>query len=177
MLAGNEIGNQLFLEGDNVNAVTVYKGLLGLDEATSWKLPIYYQIGLCFERLLQPDKALEAYGEIIRLGGKVTVKLEPSLQMVLDMARFRHDILSWKKTVDKPDDKIEEYEDAGILRPYSGDSALLTGVADALQDRIHPAMDYMGRVDMVNFWKFSKDGSGMKVLRPGSDVVGFTSLD
>jgi tetratricopeptide (TPR) repeat protein len=101
MLAGNEIGNQLFLEGDYINAITVYNGLLALDEAVSWKLPIHYQIGLCFERESQPDKAIKSYEDINALGQKTTAKLEPSLQMVVDMARFRNDILSWRKALDK----------------------------------------------------------------------------
>jgi tetratricopeptide (TPR) repeat protein len=101
MLAGNEIGNQLFLEGDYINAITVYNGLLALDEAVSWKLPIHYQIGLCFERESQPEKAIKSYDDINALGQKTTAKLEPSLQMVVDMARFRSDILSWRKSLDK----------------------------------------------------------------------------
>lgn len=112
MLAGNEIGNQLFLEGDYVNAVVVYRGLLSLDETINWKLPINYQLGLCFERLLQPDEAIKAYNEIIGLAQRNNSKLEPSLQMVVDMARFRSDILTWKKTVDKlapaPEPKVAD---------------------------------------------------------------------
>ncbi len=102
MLAGNEIGNQLFMENQWADAITVYQGLLGLDEAPSWKLPLSYQVGLCFEHALQPDEAIRKYQDIIVLSQKTTSKLEPSLQMVVDMARFRNDILSWKRTLDKP---------------------------------------------------------------------------
>jgi tetratricopeptide (TPR) repeat protein len=98
MIAGNEIGNQLFLEGDFINAVKVYKGLLALDESLPWKLPIHYQVGLCFERLMQPEEALKSYQQILSLSEKMESKIESSLQMVIDMARFRVDILSWKRT-------------------------------------------------------------------------------
>lgn len=98
MLAGNEIGNQLFLEGDYLNAITVYKGLLALDDALSWTLPLHYQIGLCFEKYLQPEEALKSYEEIVNLSQKSKDKLEASLQMVVDMARFRINVLSWKRT-------------------------------------------------------------------------------
>jgi tetratricopeptide (TPR) repeat protein len=101
MLAGNEIGNQLFLEGDFMGAIQVYKGLLRLDNSMTWMLPIHYQIGLCFERLLQPVEAIKTYDEIINLGQKSDSKLDENLQMVVDMARFRYDILSWKNSLDR----------------------------------------------------------------------------
>lgn len=101
MLAGNEIGNQLFLEGDYIHAVQVYKGLLGLDESLTWKLPIHYQIGLCFEHLLQTDEALKTYAEILSLGKKGGAKLDENLEMVVAMAQFRNEVLTWTKSVDR----------------------------------------------------------------------------
>lgn len=100
MLAGNEIGNQLFLDNDMVPALQVYRGLLNLDEGIAWKLPIYYQIGLCYEKQEYPVEAVNAYRAILSLAEKHP-NLEPSLKMVVDMARFREDILSWKLSVDE----------------------------------------------------------------------------
>lgn len=68
MQAGNEIGNQLFLSGDTTSALQVYEGLLHLDDSPDWKLPIHYQIGLCYERNQQPTRAVDAYIEILKYG-------------------------------------------------------------------------------------------------------------
>jgi tetratricopeptide (TPR) repeat protein len=101
MLAGNEIGNQLFLGGGFLDAIQVYKGLLNLDNSVKWKIPIHYQIGLCFERELQPVEAVKAYGDVIAFRDTAEVKSDPNLQMVVDMAQFRHEILSWKNSVEQ----------------------------------------------------------------------------
>ena len=108
MLAGNEIGNQLFLEGDYVHAVQVYRGLLDLDNSLTWKLPIYYQIGLCSEHNLQPDEAVKAYAEIVNLSKKSEAKLDESLQMVVDMARVRMEVHSWRGTLDRATAPMEK---------------------------------------------------------------------
>ena len=100
MVAGNEIGNQLFLEGDYPNAVQVYSGLVGLDTTPSWQMPIYYQVGLCYEKLMQPTEALKAYSEIVALGQKGTAKLPEGLQIVADMAKFRVEVISWRQSLE-----------------------------------------------------------------------------
>ncbi|MBI4659418.1 MAG: tetratricopeptide repeat protein [Verrucomicrobia bacterium] len=100
MSAGNDIGNQLFLEGDYTNAAQVYRGLVALESSPNWQLPIYYQLGLCFEKLLQPAEALKAYNEILALSQKTGPKFAENLQIVVDMARFRADIISWKQTLE-----------------------------------------------------------------------------
>lgn len=101
MLAGNEIGNDLFLQGDFPSALQVYNGLVQLDDALSWKLPILYQIGLCYEKDEQPVKAVDTYREILKSAPKGDSKLSPGLQMVIDMAAFREEILAWKLSLEK----------------------------------------------------------------------------
>jgi len=95
MKAGNEIGNQLYLEGDFPNAVQVYRGLVALDTSPSWQLPLYYQVGLCCEKLEQPAEALKAYSEIVALAQKDPAQLSENLQFLVSMARVRIEILSW----------------------------------------------------------------------------------
>lgn len=95
MLAGNEIGNQLYLETDYPNAVQVYRGLVGLDTSASWQLPIHYQIGLCCEKLGAPAEAVKAYNEIVSLAQKEGAKLSENLQFLVSMARVRIEIISW----------------------------------------------------------------------------------
>lgn len=99
MAAGNEIGNQLFLETDYTHAVQVYSGLVNLDEAPEWKLPLQYQIGLCFERLDQPKEAIKAYAQVIEFAEPQEDELSYNLKMVVSMAQFRHAIISWAQTL------------------------------------------------------------------------------
>ena len=101
MAAGNEIGNQLFLEGDFIHAVQVYKGLLNLEEAAEWRLPLEYQIGLCFEKLEQPLEAIQAYSSIVEHGKSDAETLPYNLRMVISMAKFRHAILSWAQSMEE----------------------------------------------------------------------------
>ena len=93
---GNEIGNQLYQEGDYVKALEVYLALAQLDAAPAWQLPVRYQVGLTYEKLLQPRLAAEAYRGIltnaIPLG---TTNLTPNLKAVLDMAAWRLNFLEW----------------------------------------------------------------------------------
>lgn len=101
MAAGNEIGNQLFLEGDYIHAVQVYRGLVNLDEAPEWKLPLQYQVGLCFERLVQPEEALKAYSSIIEFPNQKDAELTYNLRMVISMAQFRYAIISWAQALEQ----------------------------------------------------------------------------
>ena len=70
--AGNDIANQLYLEGDYLNALEVYKHLAELDSGPAWQLPVWYQIGLIYERLRQPDKATETFDAIVARGKILT---------------------------------------------------------------------------------------------------------
>jgi tetratricopeptide (TPR) repeat protein len=93
---GNEIGNALYQEGDYVKALEVYLALAQLDPAPAWQLPVRYQVGLTYEKLLQPRLAEEAYRDVltnaIPLG---STNLTPNLKSVLDMAAWRLNFLEW----------------------------------------------------------------------------------
>lgn len=94
---GNDIANQLYTEGDHLNALQIYQSLAGLSEAPAWQLPVLYQVGLVYERLLQPQLAAEAYGKITaRAKDFGTNTPAPSLVAVMDMARWRKDRLQWQ---------------------------------------------------------------------------------
>lgn len=94
---GNEIGNQLYQEGDYVKAIEVYLALTQLDAAPAWQLPVRYQVGLTYEKLLQPNLAMEAYRNIITNAAPLAVtNITPSLQSVIDMAGWRLNFLEWQ---------------------------------------------------------------------------------
>ena len=94
---GNEIANQLYKEGDYVNALEIYQNLAKLNDSAAWQIPVWYQMGMVYERLMQPTKAAELYGKIIGREKELdSAKRTPSLEAVLDMARWRKDNLKWQ---------------------------------------------------------------------------------
>jgi tetratricopeptide (TPR) repeat protein len=93
---GNEIGNQLYEESDYVKALQVYLALAQLDPTPAWQLPVRYQVGLTYEKLLQPQLAMEAYRNILTNSTpSINTSLTPSLKSVLDMAAWRLNFLEW----------------------------------------------------------------------------------
>ena len=93
---GNEIANQLYKEGDYVKALEVYLDLSKLDAAPAWRLPVDYQIGITYERLLQPQKAIETYTQILARETALGTNASPGLKAVLDMSRWRIGFLEWQ---------------------------------------------------------------------------------
>jgi tetratricopeptide (TPR) repeat protein len=99
---GNEIANQLYKEGDFLNALQVYSQMAQLNTSAEWQLPVWYQIGLVYERLQQPQRATEVYGNIIgRQKDMSTNAFNPSLQTVCEMAHWRKDFLAWHLQAEK----------------------------------------------------------------------------
>jgi tetratricopeptide (TPR) repeat protein len=95
---GNEIGNELYQEGDYVKALEVYVALCQLDPAPAWQLPVRYQVGLTYEKLLQPRMATEAYRNIMTNAVALSAtNLTPDLKSVVDMARWRLQFLEWNE--------------------------------------------------------------------------------
>lgn len=92
---GNEIANQLYREGDFLRALEIYLALADLDKSPSWQLPVWYQIGLTFERLDQPSKAMEYYARILGRDKDLGIDPAPSLKTIMDMAKWRNSFLEW----------------------------------------------------------------------------------
>ncbi len=99
---GNEIANQLYKEGDYMSALEIYLGLAKISAAPAWQLPVWYQIGLVYEHLKQPQKADEMYDQILKR--QVEVRTDagtPGLIALLDMALWRRNYLKWGDKADK----------------------------------------------------------------------------
>jgi len=94
--AGNEIGNQLYREGDYVRALSVYLALSQLDSQPSWQLPVRYQVGLTYERLSQLEKALESYQSILIREAALGTNASPGTKALFEMARWRSDFVQWQ---------------------------------------------------------------------------------
>jgi tetratricopeptide (TPR) repeat protein len=94
--AGNEIANQLYKEGDYINALEIYLHLAGLNKTPAWQVPIWYQTGLAYEQLQQWEKATEVYQRILNRRKEVTdADSTPSLLSLFDMAKWRNDYIAW----------------------------------------------------------------------------------
>lgn len=93
--AGNEIANQFYRESDYAKALEIYINLAQLNTAPAWKLPVCYQIGMTYERLSQPQKAVEAYQEILAKQTEVGTNATPGLKAVFEMAQWRVKFLQW----------------------------------------------------------------------------------
>jgi tetratricopeptide (TPR) repeat protein len=94
---GNELANQLYHEGDYVHALEIYVDLAQLDSAPSWQVPVYYQMGLTYEKLSQPEKATDSYNKILACETAVGTNATPGLQAVFDMASWRINFLKWQQ--------------------------------------------------------------------------------
>ncbi len=66
---GNQLANQFYSQGEFASALVLYKALAALDDSPAWRLPVLYQTGLCYERLLQTKDALDIYRQIGTLAG------------------------------------------------------------------------------------------------------------
>jgi tetratricopeptide (TPR) repeat protein len=99
--AGNEIANQFYQEGEPLKALDIYLILAALGSSPEWQLPVWYQLGLVYERLNQPAKALEYYGNIARREKELPPTATPSLKAVIEMARWRTDFLGWRVKTEK----------------------------------------------------------------------------
>ena len=100
---GNEIANQLYHEGDYVDALEVYINLAQLNSSPAWQVPVDYQMGLTYEQLLQPQKAVDTYNAILARETEAGTNTTPALKTVFDMARWRVGFIQWQTNAESID--------------------------------------------------------------------------
>ncbi len=98
---GNEIGNALYQEGDYVKALEVYLTLAKLDPAPAWQLPVNYQVGITYEKLLQPANAITAYRTITNATPQLGTNVPPGLKAVAEMAQWRLNFLQFQNRAEE----------------------------------------------------------------------------
>ena len=100
---GNQLANDFFQSGDTMSAVAIYESLTQLSDDITWRLPIIYQTGLCYERLRQHERATQAYQNIIEAithyKGRTPVSAEMS--ELARMAQWRIGQLDWRDRTDQ----------------------------------------------------------------------------
>ena len=97
---GNEIANQLYREGDYPKALDIYLSLQQLDHSCTWQLPVTYQVGMTYERLLQPEMAMHSYSHIVNRETELGTNASPGLKAILEMARWRIHFIQWQNHAD-----------------------------------------------------------------------------
>ncbi len=111
---GNQIGNQLYKQGDYLGALDVYLSLAKLSPGLEWQLPVLYQIGLIYEKLLQSPKAIASYEKIVSFENQLTAKPSPpNLRMILDMAKWRVRCLKWEANAEAANHQLSETSPSG----------------------------------------------------------------
>ena len=58
---GTQMANSFFEKGDYMSALKIYQTMAPISDEAAWRLPIVYQLGLCFEKLHINSKAWEAF--------------------------------------------------------------------------------------------------------------------
>jgi tetratricopeptide (TPR) repeat protein len=94
--AGNLIANEFYREGDYTRALDVYNNLAQLDSTPQWQLPVWYQIGMTYEHLMQPEKATDIYSQIVSRENDMGTNAPPSLVSMADMAHWRINFIQWQ---------------------------------------------------------------------------------
>jgi TolA-binding protein len=95
---GNQLANDFFQGGDILNALAVYHALAALTEDASWRIPATYQIGLCYERLGDVDRACKTYRSIVENAG---TNPSPEVADTARMASSRLAHVDWKDATER----------------------------------------------------------------------------
>ncbi|MFA5189892.1 MAG: tetratricopeptide repeat protein [Verrucomicrobiia bacterium] len=99
--AGNMLANQFFNEGDYFNALGLYLNLAQMNNTVEWQLPTLYQTALVYEKLRQPEKAVETYKQIVSRAPELGENPKLSLKAIVDMAKWRASYLGWRAQGDQ----------------------------------------------------------------------------
>jgi hypothetical protein len=65
-------------------------------------------MGMTYEKLLQPQKATDAYNEILARETEVGTNATPGLKAVFDMARWRIGFIKWQTNAEAIDHSLTE---------------------------------------------------------------------
>lgn len=93
---GNQLANDFFESGDPLNARAIYAGLLELSPEPAWRLPITYQLALCYERLGITDRARSSYQAIVDATDATPAA---DFSELVTMAKWRIEHLDWRERV------------------------------------------------------------------------------
>lgn len=105
--AGNSIANQFYREGDYLSALHIYEILAAVNGTPEWQMPVWYQIGLIYENLKQPQKATEMYGKIMDRE-KESKGSNPNLKAIAEMAGWRKSNITWEEAARTANQRVSD---------------------------------------------------------------------
>jgi tetratricopeptide (TPR) repeat protein len=96
--AGNQLANRFYADGRFLVALRLYQGMVALDKSPSWRLPIIYQIGLCFEKLSMFERSRQSYRYIEeQLAGLTPEERNGTLAHLDAGVSWRLEVLDWRE--------------------------------------------------------------------------------
>jgi tetratricopeptide (TPR) repeat protein len=95
---GNQLANEFFQGGDILNALAIYHGLAALSEDTTWRIPVAYQIALCYERMSDSERAGKMYQSILDTAGHGA---SADITDIARMASSRLAHMEWRNRTDE----------------------------------------------------------------------------
>jgi tetratricopeptide (TPR) repeat protein len=140
---GNQIANEFYEQGDTANALTIYQTLSELAPEPAWRLPIVYQVGLCYERLGDASQAIASYQTILDnvRGPKGDGSVRPELADLARMAEWRLNQITWQQNTQQrlllllPQQRTTQIEPAPHHDASGNASAAPTAMRRALPAR------------------------------------------
>lgn len=93
---GNQLANDFFETGDTLNARAIYAGLLELSPEPAWRIPLTYQLGLCYDRLGLAEQARASYQAVVETAGAAPAD---EFRELVIMAKWRLDHIQWRDDV------------------------------------------------------------------------------
>lgn len=93
----NQLAKEFYQQGDYLGTLKIYQTMVTLKNNPEWQWPVIYQMGLCFERLQMPPKAITAY-EMIISGDSwkdMDYEITETMSYLRDMSQWRLDNLNW----------------------------------------------------------------------------------
>ncbi len=95
---GNQLANAFFAGGDILNALAIYHGLAALSDDPVWRIPVSYQIALCYERLGDTERAMKGFRAIADSAGP---NASPETADFARMASARLAHVQWREATDR----------------------------------------------------------------------------
>lgn len=95
---GNQLANDFFETGDFTNALAIYQGLARLNEDPDWRMPVTYQVALCYERMGDSEHAIATYRSLVDGAGQ---NPSPVAADIARMAATRLAHVDWREATDR----------------------------------------------------------------------------
>lgn len=108
---GNQLANDFFQTGNIANALAIYRGLAALSDDPNWRLPVLYQVALCYERLGDIDHATSTYQGLVDAAAKLP---SPTAADIARMAKARLAHVAWRDATDR---EVAELFDSTVAPP------------------------------------------------------------